>query len=55
MNRQRQARATDWMAPYVACGRRVSYQPREEGRTPYKVLSIVFHGGEESRVTRTER
>ena len=29
--------ATEWIAPYVACGRRVSYQAREEGRTPYKV------------------
>jgi hypothetical protein len=28
----------EWIAPYVACGRRVSYQAREEGRTPYKVL-----------------
>jgi hypothetical protein len=34
---------TEWIAPYVACGRRVSYQARDEGRTPYKVLSIPLH------------
>jgi nucleoside-diphosphate-sugar epimerase len=28
---------TDWIAPYVACGRRTPYRPRPESRTPYKV------------------